>query len=96
MNRLAGGVAGTALAGGEDKWYEDSAGLAELQRAQNREERPTRGNHPPVSRRGGPVPAAARGHQGHAATTCMMSWSGAITDICPQYINLVYPTGKMS
>jgi hypothetical protein len=27
MNRLAGGVAGTALAGGEDKWYEDSAGL---------------------------------------------------------------------
>ena len=41
MNRLAGGVAGTALAGGEDKWYEDSAGLAYLQRAQNREERPT-------------------------------------------------------
>jgi len=27
MNRLAGIVAGTAMAGGEDKWYEDSAGL---------------------------------------------------------------------
>ena len=25
MNRLAGIVAGTALAGGEDKWYQDSA-----------------------------------------------------------------------
>ena len=27
MNRLAGIVAGTALAGGEDKWYQDSARL---------------------------------------------------------------------
>ena len=72
MNRLAGGVAGTALAGGEDKWYEDSAGLLSYNvlktgKSGQREET-THLYRAEVDQCLPPEVIT-----GHAATTCMMS-----------------------
>ena len=94
MNRLAGIVAGTALAGGEDKWYEDSAGLLSYNvlktgKSGQREET-THLYRAEVDQCLPPevIKVMRRLHDDVL--------SGAITDICPQYINLVYPTGKVS
>jgi len=94
MNRLAGIVAGTALAGGEDKWYEDSAGLLSYNvlkpgRAANARRPPTC-----IAPR---WTSACRPRSSRSCGDYMHDvLSGAITDICPQYINLVYPTGTVS